>query len=455
LLKDSLQQELAEGYVKIGDVEGNPFVSNLGDITKALESYRKALSLGTAVLARKPKDLNALKEVARIHQKLGSVLPFDGKGKEALSETNEAVRLYQQVLAATPDDVQAKVDLSSAYEAQGDVVGGARAINLGRKDEAAVAYRHGLDLLPDLPSTHTLAPRVARGRLIFNMKITDLTAYGNPSGALTQYKDEYAEAQRIANANPADAFSRSVAAILLEKVATMQGLVGDLKGALDTYRKGIEPAEEALRADPTNGKAQYNMMVGYKNLGDLYYNDLHNMPEALKCFERATELLEKLIQADPKNVVNRQGLADTLSYLASSELATGKSSEGRRDAKRALQIGKEIADSPNANPDQLYNYAWLAVTVDPADLRDFKGALPYAKRAAEERGGNNALSLHVLAQAYAGSGDYAHAEETEQKAVASYAPLKPGDPVPIQQKMMEDFLKEIRAELKKHPAILK
>ena len=69
--------------MKIGDVEGNPFVSNLGDISKALESYRKALTLGTALIARKPKDLAAIREVARIHQKLGSVLPFNGKGPEA------------------------------------------------------------------------------------------------------------------------------------------------------------------------------------------------------------------------------------------------------------------------------------------------------------------------------------------------------------------------------------
>jgi serine/threonine protein kinase len=165
-LKDSLQQELAEGYVKIGDVQGNPFVSNLGDITKALESYRKALSLGAAVLARKPKDADALKEVARVHQKLGSVLPFAGKGPEALEHANEAVRLYQQVLAVNPDDVQARIDLSSAYEAQGDIAGGAQAINLGRKDEAAAAYRNGLEILPHVPAGHKLAGRIARGRII-------------------------------------------------------------------------------------------------------------------------------------------------------------------------------------------------------------------------------------------------------------------------------------------------
>jgi hypothetical protein len=60
---------------------------------------------------------------------------------------------------------------------------------------------------------------------------------------------------------------------------------------------------------------------------------------------------------------------------------------------------------------------------------------------------HDALSLHVLAQSYAGIGDYAHAEEAEEKAVATYAPVKPGDPVPVQQKMMENFLKEIRTHL--------
>ncbi len=446
-LKDSLQQELAEGYVKIGDVEGNPFVSNLGDITKALESYRKALSLGTALLARKPKDLSALREVARVHQKLGSVLPFVGKGQEALTETNEAVRLYQQVLAATPDDLQSKLDLSAAYEAQGDVVGGAQAINLGRKDEAAVAYQHGLDILPDVPPGQKLWARTSRGRILFHMKLTDLTAYGNPAAALVTYREQYAAAQEIERANPTDMSARALTAILLDKIATTQGLLGDTKGALESYRQGIEPAEQALRADPTNGKAQYNLMVGYKNLGDLYYYQLQNMPEALKCFRRAEELLGTMIQADPKNVVNRQRLAETLSYIASAELSTGKPVEARRDARRSLDIAKEVADLPNANHDQIYNYAWLAVTTDPADLRDPKGALPYAKRAAALR--EDALSLHLLAQAYAGTGDYPHAEEAEVKAVATYAPVKPGSPLPVQQKMMVDFLQQIRARLKK------
>jgi non-specific serine/threonine protein kinase/serine/threonine-protein kinase len=448
-LRDSLQQELAEGYVKIGDVEGNPFVSNLGDIAKALESYRKALALGTALLERNPKNVEALRELARIHQKLGSVLPFAGRASEALNEANESVRLYSQVLVANPDDVQAKVELSGAYEAQGDVAGGAQAINLGRKKEAVVSYNHGLEILPDVPPSHKLAARITRGRIIFNMKLTDLTAYENPSASLPKFREIYAAAQELSRAYPTDSSARNLAGLVLDKIANAQSLLGDTKGALDSYRQGIEPAEQDLRADPTNGRAQYNVMVGYKNLGDVYYYQTKDMAEALKCFRRAEELLEALIQSDPKNVVNRQRLAETISYIASAELSTGKPVEARRDARRSLQIAKEVADLPDANHDQIYNYAWLAVTTDPADLRDPKSALPYAKRAVATGGMHDELSLHVLAQAYAGVGDYAQAVEAEQKALAQYAPLKPGDPIPVQQKMMEDYLKEIRAELKK------
>jgi tetratricopeptide (TPR) repeat protein len=312
-----------------------------------------------------------------------------------------------------------------------------------------VAYQHGLEILPNVAPGDKLAPRVMRGRIVFQMKLADLTAYENPSGALPKYKEIYAQAQEMERADPTNAFTRSLAALLLDKIANAQSLLGDTKAALESYRQGIEPAEEALRADPTNGKAQYNLMVGYKNLGDVYYYQVKDMTEALKYFRRAADLLDALIKSDPKNVVNRQRLAETLSYIASVELATGKPVDGRRDAKRSLEMAKEVADLPNANHDQIYNYAWLAVTTDPADLRDPKSALPYAKRAVETGGMHDELSLHVLAQAYAGVGDYAHAEEAEQKAVAYYAPVKPGDPVPVQQRMMEDFLKEIRADLKK------
>ena len=41
----SLRRELAEAYQKVGDVQGNPFMPNLGDVKGALASYEKAIAL--------------------------------------------------------------------------------------------------------------------------------------------------------------------------------------------------------------------------------------------------------------------------------------------------------------------------------------------------------------------------------------------------------------------------
>lgn len=41
----SLRGELASGYDKIGDIQGNPFFANLGDMDGALASYNKSLAI--------------------------------------------------------------------------------------------------------------------------------------------------------------------------------------------------------------------------------------------------------------------------------------------------------------------------------------------------------------------------------------------------------------------------
>ena len=40
----SLQSEIATAYQKIGDVQGNPYQSNLGNIEGAIDGYRKSLA---------------------------------------------------------------------------------------------------------------------------------------------------------------------------------------------------------------------------------------------------------------------------------------------------------------------------------------------------------------------------------------------------------------------------
>ena len=144
-----------------------------------------------------------------------------------------------------------------------------------------------------------------------------------------------------------------------------------------------------------------------------------------------------------------QNLSEILTDIASILIETGQPQEAKVQAQRGLQLAKRVADQPGATGDQMYNYAWLAVTVDPEELRDPAGALPYAAKAVEMGKGQDPLCLHVLALAYAGTHDYRRAVETEEKALALFAPVEAGKPAPRNRGIVERALDGFRKQLGK------
>jgi non-specific serine/threonine protein kinase/serine/threonine-protein kinase len=448
----ALEREVAEGYLKVGDVEGDPFGGNLGESAKALDSYNKALAIATALASANPRDRNVRHTLAESQLRVGGLLPFSGKGGEGLQHVEQAVKIYEDALRANPGDPEARLDASHAYEAQGDLLGGMQSVSLGRADEAAAAYERSLKVLPDLPPANPLAARVVRGRAVLTCKLADLQQRRNPVEALQRYQQALQMAEGLSGADANDQKARDLIAVILNKIAYMRENLGDLKAAEGSYRRAEAIDEAALKADPNNAKARASALITQKNLGDLYFHGMENMAQALKCYRRAAEMLEREYQSDPRNLVARQRLSETLTYVASALLGTGQKEEARRQAQRGLAMAKDLADLPNATSDNLYNYAWLAVTVEPIDLRDPAGALLYALKAVQLTKGGDEFALHVLAQSYAGTGDFAHAVETEERALALFPPLQPGQPKNAQRETIERALGQYRQALKPHGA---
>ena len=435
--------------LKIGDVEGNPYSSNLGDTAKSMENYGKALALAESVVKGNPRNQKARQVLAQTHEALASVLPFNGRVPESLEHAKQAVRLRTQVSASDPQNLTYKLDLARSYEVEGDVLGGLKGVGLGRHEEALVAYQQSFDLLPDVPPTSPLAVRIARGRVVDMLKIADmLWRTGNNGESIGKYQIALREAERLWAADKNNARHRGVMTAALNRLAYAEGSVGDLKGAEATYKRSAELDEQSLKEDPTNERARTNVAVTQKNLGDLYFYQLNNYPAALVCYQRATGVLEAQSRQDPDNVQWRQQLAELLADQASILMNAGQKEEGRRDAVRSLELAKQIADRTGATADQVYNYAWLAVTMDPPELQDARKALPYAEKAVEMTGGKDTSHLHVLALAYAGTGDFDRAIVTEQKAVTLFGPVEAGKPEPRDRGISERALERFRKHLK-------
>ena len=444
----SLQIEIAQGYLRIGDVEGNPFLSNLGNTVAALEDYRKALALASAAVAAEPNGAKGRRTLAQANIALAGLLPFVGKQKEALQPANEAVRIAGQLAAAAPRDGEAQLLLSHAYEARGDVLGGLQSLNLGRVDEAIGAYQRALDAIPDGAAKDAQAQQMGRGRAILTMKLGDMQyRQRNIEDALFRYQTALRMAEQGARENPNDWRALDTVGVALNKIASAEIAMGNNTAALDAFRRSAEIDAAGVKADPNNMRARSASVVTQKNLGDLYYYNLHNMPEALSCYRQAADLLETQTRLDPGNMSAKQRFSEILTYVASAALGAGQAGEARQEAQRGLALAKEIADRADATAEQVYNYAWLASTVEPTDLRDARAVLPYALKAVQMSGGSDEYSLHVLAETYAALGDYAKAVETGEKAVALYPPLRPGQVESGSQRTMENSLSEYRKHL--------
>ena len=99
-----LRLEVAEGYLRLGDVLGNPFMPNLGNAAKAVESYDKGLALAEPVWRDDPSHVRAKRAVADLKQQRGSSSGFHGTKEAGVQELKEALDLRRGGAPPGPQD---------------------------------------------------------------------------------------------------------------------------------------------------------------------------------------------------------------------------------------------------------------------------------------------------------------------------------------------------------------
>lgn len=202
-------------------------------------------------------------------------------------------------------------------------------------------------------------------------------------------------------------------------------LRGAVYAQMKNYEKALADANQALRRDS-------NLLPALRLKG-IVYTQMEKYDDAIRAFEqlrrkskddagrleattqiafvvskqgyykRASGMLKKELEKDPKN-------ADLLRSLADMELLYGHWGEARRLYDQLLEIAP--SDSGVLN-----NYSWLLSTCPDEQYRDAARALEYGKKAAEETLYAAPHILSTLASAYAESGDFDAAREWAQKAV--------------------------------------
>jgi eukaryotic-like serine/threonine-protein kinase len=419
-----LQLELAEAYLKVGDLQGNPYEPNLGDTQGATESYQKALAISAGLTRADGTDRQARRYLARSYQSLGEVLPLLGNGADGAADLRQAAEIFALLLEGAPHDRDLRVQLADSYQSLGDLLGHSGLQNLGDRAGALDSYRRALSVF-DAMAAETPGDQKARGgAAVMRIRVGDMQqAGGDSDAALENYRGAMERARLLANEDPKNDRFRRILALSYRKLADLESERDELGPALQNARSAAEINRALAAVDPDNAQASANFALSLTTMAGLL-DRTGRRPAALEQYRHALAILEKLSAGASNNLFTRSQLADALVATGTLLARQGRAAEARALSSRGVAIARDLANRADATPDELSQYAQILLSCEPDELRDAAVALKTAGQAVEKSQGRDPKSLRVLAQAYLKNGDTSHAAETEQRAQRLTVPRK-------------------------------
>jgi serine/threonine protein kinase/tetratricopeptide (TPR) repeat protein len=367
--RPDLMRELANAYVKVGDVQGRPLNPNLGDTAGALTSYRKAASIYESLAAKGHDSPTLGRELATAYLRLSEVLGRTGETAEAMSLARKGAERLERAAAATPaTDAKAQVEL--------------------RRELAASHSRLG-DLL---------------------------SAEGDTKGAIEQHRLALALMDSMNGAMPTDISTLRQLGVAHQKLANSLGNpnypnIGDYTGALEQLQLSGDVFRKAIATYPTNALFRRLLAVVDSNTADVL-QALKRPDEALATQRRALTAFQALAAADPRNAAANNDVAISQSKIAEMLYNAGRSKEAVPEFERALAMHQNLAaaDPTNASLklEVASDYNRLATAQaqlkDRAAIANHDRAVAMTRALRAENTGNTELTV-AFALALAGRGD--------------------------------------------------
>lgn len=404
----SLAREVAEAWLRLGDVQGNPYGANKGDAKAALSSYEEALAVAQKLVLSNKQDFDSRRYLARAHRSVGELIPILGDIAGAVPHFRAAINALDGMA-----DPESRLEVARSYESLGDVLGHPGIANLNDPAGARNAYNQSLTLRASKDSNRSTA--------VLRMKLGDLDLNdGNAPRAIENYR---ASANAFSHSTDSGPSSRESATIH-RKIGEALEELGQPQNALAEYQQAKRISRELIQLDPANQQVRGDYIVVTKTIADLFDKQGQHQ-RALPLYREVLDLISPSYRAQPENLLLASRYADMLLTIGILTAKQGDSSSARQLYAEGLKIYYSIATGKDATAEQIDDYVSAQLDCPLSQLYVPAETLAFARKAADKSKGSVPRLLEHLADAYYRAGNAKEAATAQQKALSQIPPNDP------------------------------
>ncbi|NJM53473.1 MAG: hypothetical protein HC846_08835 [Blastocatellia bacterium] len=263
----ALQSELATAYFKVGEVQGAPAKSSLGDYGGGLESFKKSLVIRQKLFEKDSGNEQIKLDLSRSYQMVGHL-------SQVTDDVSAALENYGKAFAILNEMPTAKRDLATLHTR----FASALAMN-GKLSDAIENFRKSHSILNELIAQNPEDRDLKRDLGIDNVLLGDaLEEDLKLDEALETQRNAYAILQPLVTENDAD--SQRAALKAFGRIGDVLFKLGNTVRLWKFSKKSLAEDEKTLSLDPNNALARRDVQVDFHKIAR-NYSELGQMTEAI------------------------------------------------------------------------------------------------------------------------------------------------------------------------------
>ncbi|MEO1129422.1 MAG: protein kinase, partial [Planctomycetota bacterium] len=345
-----LMLEVAGSYARLAGIQRNMMSADLGETRSALENHRKAFDLRQRVLEMRTGDVAALRGLAESGVFIGDMLRSEGDLDGAVETYRASEEHWAELFDVGVNDPIEAVHTRAVLLTKIGIVEASR----GEYQTAEDAYEAALALNEQVLTMDDSRVKNLRNKAVNLERIGDMRSVrGDAEGAYAMFLSAHAIYEKLAAMDPAGTRPKFTLAVSHSKIGEVRGHpsyanLGDLEGALQSFRDGQAIANELLQADPDDARARMFTSFFDRRIGTLLAL-LGELDEALVHQIRAHDAAVGVLKRNPTDLraltevaSARMTVADTLGEMGRLEDALRWRNDAITSQREALMVNETL-----------------------------------------------------------------------------------------------------------------